>query len=111
VCVSEFSLAVSDGGQAMGDIEVRGVVSAALDNLGPADRRLIQMRFYDGATLGQIGAMAGRSRERLRQRIDEVLARVSLAIFDSHGPDWAPHPSHSWIWGRLIRKGRIGVRR
>lgn len=55
---------------------LRPVLDAALDRLGPRDREAVLLRFFEGRSFGEIGALVGVSEDAARKRLDRALARL-----------------------------------
>ena len=52
------------------------VVENAVEKLGPDDRTLIVLRFYQGMALADVGAELGISQDAARKRVDRALKRL-----------------------------------
>ena len=55
---------------------LRPVLDSAMDRLGARDREAVLLRFFEGRSFGEIGALAGVSEDAARKRIDRALARL-----------------------------------
>lgn len=56
--------------------ELRPVLDSAMDRLKARDREAILLRFFEGRSLGEVGAIVGVSEDAARKRIDRALAKL-----------------------------------
>ncbi len=55
---------------------LRPVLDAALDRLNARDREAVLLRYFQGRSLAEVGAIAGMSEDAARKRIERALARL-----------------------------------
>jgi len=58
------------------DADDRITVDQLLSFLTETEKQIVTMRFYEGMTLQEIGKTLGVSRERIRQRLNEILEKL-----------------------------------
>lgn len=58
------------------------VLDDALDQLGPADREAVLLRFFRNLPFGEIGGVLGVSEEAARKRVDRALDKLHGALRD-----------------------------
>jgi RNA polymerase sigma factor (sigma-70 family) len=56
--------------------KLRPVLDSALDRLSVRDREAVLLRFFQGRSFGEIGAIVGLSEDAARKRIDRALAKL-----------------------------------
>lgn len=67
-------------------VESTDMVEASMRKLSSMQANIIQMRFFEGKTLAEIGAMYNLSRERIRQLEGEALTNMRLTIAKKNLP-------------------------
>jgi RNA polymerase sigma factor (sigma-70 family) len=64
--------------------KLRPVLDSAMDRLSARDREAVLLRFFQGRSFGEIGAIVGLSEDAARKRIDRALAKLR-DILRPHG--------------------------
>lgn len=71
---------LADGADDLGPAEARCVLAPVLARLGPRDRRLLQLRFYDELSQREVGQALGLTQTQVSRRLHRVLDELRAMV-------------------------------